>query len=186
MHNKKTTWISLKPFLYAVSFKRGFTPSSILPDVPRNYSNDFSGHVRTRVALAFSLNVPAVYVLSKIGIPVFYKKLLSCGFESLEKGDKFCGLGLALGSGGVTLLELVRGYSAFARKGILIREKKTSLISSIVDLLKVCFHPSIAREESEWSFKTKWTLKNSGKKRFLYFHPIDGSMFQIFLKRDGQ
>lgn len=133
---KRQPGSALKPFLYAVSFKRGFTPSSILPDVPtsfkegnklyvpRNYSNDFSGPVRIRVALASSLNVPAVYVLSKIGIPVLYEELLSCGFESLEKGDKFYGLGLALGSGEVTLLELVRGYSAFARKGILMKEKK--------------------------------------------------------------
>ncbi len=133
---KRQPGSALKPFLYAASFKRGFTLSSILPDVPtsfkegnklyvpRNYSNDFSGPVRLRVALASSLNVPAVYVLSKIGRPVLYKELLSCGFESLEKGDKFYGLGLALGSGEVTLLELVRGYSAFARKGVLIREKK--------------------------------------------------------------
>jgi penicillin-binding protein 1C len=133
---KRQPGSALKPFLYAVSFEKGFTPSTILPDiptsfkegnklyVPRNYSNDFSGPVRLRVALASSLNVPAVHVLSKIGRPLFYRKLLSFGFESLERGDKFYGLGLALGSGEVALLELVRAYSAFARKGILIREKK--------------------------------------------------------------
>jgi len=133
---KRQPGSALKPFLYAVSFEKGFTPSTILPDiptsfkegnklyVPRNYTYDFSGPVRLRVALASSLNVPAVYVLSKVGRPLFYKELLSCGFESLERGDRFYGLGLALGSGEVTLLELVRGYSAFARRGILMREKK--------------------------------------------------------------
>ncbi len=133
---KRQPGSALKPFLYATAFKRGFTPSSILPDIPtsfkegnklympRNYSNDFSGPVRARVALASSLNVPAVYILSKIGKPEFYSTLLSCGFGSLDRGDKFYGLGLALGSGEVTLLELVRGYSIFARRGVLIPEKK--------------------------------------------------------------
>ncbi len=133
---KRQPGSALKPFLYASAFQKGFTPSSILPDiptsfkeenkfyVPRNYSNDFSGPVRVRVALSSSLNVPAVHLLSKIGKSAFYSTLQSCGFESLNKGEKFYGLGLALGSGEVTLLELVRGYSIFARNGILIPEKK--------------------------------------------------------------
>lgn len=133
---KRQPGSTLKPFLYASAFERRYTPATILPDiptsfkdgnklyVPRNYSNDFSGPVRARVALASSLNVPAVYLLSRIGKPVFYLRLRSCGFESLDKGDNFYGLGLALGSGEVTLLELVRGYSIFARKGILLPEKK--------------------------------------------------------------
>lgn len=133
---KRQPGSALKPFLYASAFQKGFIPSSILPDVPtsfkegnkiyapRNYSNDFSGPVRVRVALASSLNVPAVYLLSKIGKTAFHSTLRSCGFESLDKGEKFYGLGLALGSGEVTLLELVRGYSIFARNGSLIPEKK--------------------------------------------------------------
>lgn len=133
---KRQPGSALKPFLYASAFQKGFTPSSILPDVPtsfkeglkiyvpRNYSNDFSGPVRARVALASSLNVPAVYLLSKIGKSAFYSTLQYCGFESLDKGEKFYGLGLALGSGEVTLLELVRGYSIFARNGFLLPERK--------------------------------------------------------------
>ncbi len=133
---KRQPGSALKPFLYAEAFGKGFDPSSILPDIPvkfreegrfyapRNYSNNYSGPVRARVALSSSLNVPAVYLLSKIGEFSFYSALRACGIESLNKGERFYGLGLALGSGEVTLYELVRAYSIFPRKGVLFPEKK--------------------------------------------------------------
>ncbi|MGQ9617337.1 MAG: penicillin-binding transpeptidase domain-containing protein [Candidatus Aminicenantia bacterium] len=133
---KRQPGSTLKPLLYAEAFRRGFNPASILPDIPpsfkegrklyapRNYSNNFSGSVRARIALASSLYVPAVYLLSKIGNNIFYSTLLSAGFKSLNKGEKFYGLGLVLGSGEVTLKELVRVYSIFANNGFLIPERK--------------------------------------------------------------
>ena len=73
---------SLKPFTYELALERGTIRSTtILPDVPAtyaipggklyqpaDYSGRFSGPVRVRYALANSLNVPAVHVLSELGV----------------------------------------------------------------------------------------------------------------------
>ena len=70
---------SMKPFLYALALEKGFSPSSVLSDIPmefgfeklyapQNFNNRFNGPVRLRVALASSLNVPAVFLLNEIGI----------------------------------------------------------------------------------------------------------------------
>lgn len=123
---------TLKPFLYELALERGFTASDILPDIPfefgtgelympSNFNNRFNGPVRLRVALASSLNVPAVYLLSRIGVANFCERLLSLGFESLEGRTDGLGLSLALGGAEVTLLELVNAYCAFAADGVLKR-----------------------------------------------------------------
>ncbi len=119
---------TLKPFLYALALERGFTASSVLPDiptdfggaevyVPSNYNNQFNGPVRLRQAIASSLNVPAVYVLERIGVQPFVDLLISNGFTSLEDQRGNIGLGLALGNAEVSLFELVQGYGIFLQNG---------------------------------------------------------------------
>ena len=118
---------SMKPFLYALALEHGFAPSSVLPDiplefgferlyVPQNFNNRFNGPVRLRVALASSLNVPAVYVLNELGMETYLQKLSHLHFDSLGGADP--GLGLALGNAEVTLFELTQGFSVFARDGV--------------------------------------------------------------------
>ena len=126
---------TLKPFTYGLAFERGITAATILEDKeihfrtpqgiyrPKNYDLKFHGPIRTRSALACSYNVPAVSVLHFIGSDLLYLRLKKLGFESLEKNPSFYGIGLTLGNGEVTLLELVRAYSAFARGGIYLEEK---------------------------------------------------------------
>lgn len=120
---------SMKPFLYALALERGFSPSSVLPDVPtefgferlyvpQNFNNRFNGPVRLRVALASSLNVPAVYLLNELGLQTYLEKLSDLHFDSLVTADP--GLGLALGNADVTLFELTQGFSVFARDGIFV------------------------------------------------------------------
>jgi penicillin-binding protein 1C len=120
---------SMKPFLYALALERGFTPASVLPDVPsefgfdqlyvpQNFNNRYNGPVRLRVALASSLNVPAVYLLNTLGMNAYTDKLRDLDFKSLEHSD--AGLGLALGNGAVTVFELVQAFSIFPRDGIFI------------------------------------------------------------------
>ena len=74
---------ALKPFTYALAFEEGFSPASVLPDVPssfptaeegivytpRNYDGRFRGPLLARVALAGSENVPAVALASQVGHP---------------------------------------------------------------------------------------------------------------------
>jgi penicillin-binding protein 1C len=123
---------TLKPFLYELALeKRTIRANTILPDVPTYYAipgaklysptnyNDrtFLGPVRVRIALANSLNIPAVRVLEKVGVPAFLDRLHELGFEHLTQPPEYYGLGLVLGSGEVSLFELARAYVTLARQG---------------------------------------------------------------------
>jgi len=121
---------ALKPFLYGLAFDRGYTPASVLPDIatvyqtstgpyaPRNYDRRFHGPVRAREALGSSFNLPAVELASRLGPAELLLTLQRAGFTSLDRDATHYGLGLALGNGDVTLLELANGYRAIAAGGI--------------------------------------------------------------------
>jgi penicillin-binding protein 1C len=126
---------TLKPFLYELAFERRVVrPTTILADVPTtyalpglrsyspsDYSERFAGPVRARIALADSLNVPAVRVLSDVGVPAFLERLRALGFRHLTKSADHYGLGLALGDGEVTLEELAGAYATLANGGRPVR-----------------------------------------------------------------
>ena len=117
---------SMKPFLYALALEKGYSPATILPDIPldfgfselyipQNFNNRFNGPIRFRIALASSLNVPAVYLLNQLGMETYLEKLRELHFESLE--NQTPGLGLALGNAEVSLFELVNAFSVFPKNG---------------------------------------------------------------------
>jgi penicillin-binding protein 1C len=125
---KRQPGSTLKPFLYSLALGNGFTAASVLPDiptdfggaevyVPANFNNQFNGPIRLRQALASSLNVPAVYMLQRIGVQPFTDLLIANGFHSLEGQRGSLGLGLALGNAEISLFELVRGYGLFLNEG---------------------------------------------------------------------
>jgi len=121
---------ALKPFLYGLAFDRGYTPASLLPDLatvyqtstgpyaPRNYDRRFHGPVRAREALGSSFNLPAVELANRLGVAQLLSTLQRAGFTSLERDAGHYGLGLALGNGDVTLLELANGYRSLANGGV--------------------------------------------------------------------
>lgn len=125
---------ALKPFTYALALERGMTPATIIDDKetqfitpegnyhPKNYDKKYHGSVRMRSALACSYNVPAVSILETLGPDLLFQRLKMLGFESLKNNPGFYGVGLTLGNGEVTLLELVRAFSAFARGGKFLEE----------------------------------------------------------------
>ena len=120
---------ALKPFVYGLAFDRGYTAASVLADIPktyptasgpyrpRNYDRRFRGPVRAREALASSYNVPAVELAARLGTGSVLHTLHLAGFESLRRDAEHYGLGLALGNGDVTLIELANGYRALANGG---------------------------------------------------------------------
>ena len=120
---------ALKPFLYGMALDRGYTAASVLPDIPksyptatgpyqpRNYDRRFRGPTRVREALASSYNVPAVELASALGAGTLLQTLRLAGFESLRRDAEYYGLGLSLGNGDVTLVELANGYRALANGG---------------------------------------------------------------------
>jgi penicillin-binding protein 1C len=121
---------ALKPFLYGLAFDRGFTPASILADIPhtyqtstgpyhpRNYDRRFHGPVRARTALGSSYNIPAIELAQQLGAGALLQTLHLAGFASLRESADYYGLGLALGNGDVSLLELANGYRAIANGGV--------------------------------------------------------------------
>ena len=122
---------ALKPFLYALALDNGWTAAQIIADAPfsestsgglhsyQNYSRRFYGAVALREALGNSLNIPALKTLQHVGTEPYLRTLAALGFEGLTNHPDFYGDGIALGSGAVTLLELVQAYGALANGGVL-------------------------------------------------------------------
>ncbi|BAY38874.1 penicillin-binding protein 1C [Nostoc sp. NIES-2111] len=122
---------TLKPFVYELALEKGLIrPNTILADIPTHYAipgaqlysptdytENFLGPVRVRIALANSLNVPAVRVLEKVGVQTFLERLHQLGFTHLNQTPEYYGLGLTLGSGEVSLWELAQAYLTIARQG---------------------------------------------------------------------
>ena len=125
---------AIKPVTYATAFAKGYSPSTMLLDVPtkfpgakegefyepKNYDGKFRGPVQLRFALGSSLNVPAVKLLSLVGLKDMMTTAYEMGLESLEPSSenmKRFGLSVTLGGGEVRLYDLVRAYSAFANGG---------------------------------------------------------------------
>lgn len=121
---------TLKPFLYALAFERKLiTPASKLDDSPleihagrglfrpQDYDGTFRGAVPAKVALASSINIPAVRVLALAGEEPFLEKLEASGISDLGTAE-FYGPSLALGTADVTLWELVNAYRTLANGGL--------------------------------------------------------------------
>jgi penicillin-binding protein 1C len=134
---------SIKPLTYAAAFEKGWTPSTLIWDVPTdfppsgdpsdtrppyqpvNYNGQFNGPVTVRTALANSLNIPAVKTLQYIGIyddsttpeaDGFINFAKRMGISTLTRDDY--GLSLTLGGGDVSLLELTSAFGVFANSGV--------------------------------------------------------------------
>lgn len=125
---------AIKPVTYAAAFAKGYAPSTMLLDVPtkfpggkegefyepKNYDGKFNGPIQLRFALGSSLNIPAVKLLSLVGLKDMLQTAYDMGFESLaptaENMSRF-GLSVTLGGGEVRLYDLVHAYSAFANGG---------------------------------------------------------------------
>jgi len=121
---------TLKPFLYALAFEnRSLTPASLIEDAPlsletgnglytpQNYEPQYQGWVSARMALAGSLNVPAVKTLVRLGPDTFLQRLHLLGFASLKEDGDWYGYSLALGSADVSVLMLANAYRTLANAG---------------------------------------------------------------------
>ena len=123
---------AFKPLIYAAALDKGMSPAEVLIDAPyigikegpeeedwkpKNYKEKFFGPTLFRTALAKSRNVITVKILKKIGVYYAIQYAKRMGIESPLSPD----LSLALGSSGVSLMELTRAYSVFANGGLLIK-----------------------------------------------------------------
>ena len=127
---KRQPGSTLKPFIYAATLERGWTAASLIVDAPfaeavnhgvhqyRNYSGRFYGPISLRRALANSLNIPAVKAAELVGTADLAVLLDKLGLHAASaEADRF-GIGIALGTAPVSLLELVQAYSVLANRGL--------------------------------------------------------------------
>jgi len=125
---------AFKPFVYATAFTKGYTPETMVFDLPTqfdtncqtnparcympvNYDDKYRGPVSLRSALAQSINIPAIKVLYLAGITDSLRLAKNMGIESLGNANQY-GLTLVLGGGEVSPLEMAGAYSVFATEGV--------------------------------------------------------------------
>ena len=118
----RSTGSVLKPFLFAALMNSGdLLPNTLVADVPtvingyspENFNRQYSGAVPASVALAHSLNIPAVRMLRQYGLQRFYNKLQKMNFKSVNKPANYYGLSLILGGAESSLWEITSAYAAF-------------------------------------------------------------------------
>jgi penicillin-binding protein 1C len=117
---------TLKPIIYGLAFEAGLAhPQMLIEDrpvrfgayVPKNFDQDWHGTVTVRMALAQSLNIPAVKVLDALGPGKLYGRLTQMGASPvLPKGAEPT-LAMALGGLGLRLSDLAMLYTALGRGG---------------------------------------------------------------------
>jgi len=131
---------AFKPVIYAAAIDKGYTPASVIIDSsivfedteqnftwkPRNYEEKFHGPTLLRDAIAKSRNVVTIKILKNIGIDYAIDYAGKLGITSNLSRD----LSIALGSSGISLLEIVKAYSVFANVGYLI---EPVFITRIID-----------------------------------------------------
>lgn len=135
---KRQPGSSIKPFVYATAFSKGYLPATILFDVqtqfspacaawdtssespcysPGNYNGKYVGPISMRNALAQSLNIPAVKTLYLAGVNDFLKLAADMGITTLNDPERY-GLTVVLGGGEVRLLDMTHAYGVFANRGV--------------------------------------------------------------------
>ena len=119
---------SFKPIVYVTAFAKGYSPDTMMFDlrtnfggnpayIPNNYDGKEHGPLTMRATLAGSLNIPAVKTLYLAGIPNVIDTARLLGYTTLTEPDKY-GLALALGAGGVTLLEHTNAFATLSQDGM--------------------------------------------------------------------
>ena len=133
---------TFKPFIYSAALEKGFTPATIIDDMPlsfdaketgglawepKNSDDQYEGPMSMRDALAKSKNMVSIQILDHIGVHYGQEYAMKFGFDAAKNPPY---LPLALGAGAVTPMQMAAAYAAFANGGFKI---KPYLISKITD-----------------------------------------------------
>jgi penicillin-binding protein 1A len=131
----RQTGSAFKPFIYTAAVEWGMTPESVVsgapitigPWQPHNYDGSLGcADLPLRMALAKSMNVPAVHLLQTVGIQTGAQMVRRFGI----KVPMAPYLPSALGATEVPLDQMVSAYSAFPNKGIRV---EPHLIRQVLD-----------------------------------------------------
>lgn len=169
---------TFKPLVYSLAFEKGYTPNTVLFDLPtqfstncavdnltmtdgcyspKNYDNKFRGPITMANALAQSINIPAIKTLYLVGIGNAISHAAKMGITSLTKGANYYGFSLVLGGGEVSLLELTNAYGAFANDGV---ANKYSAILKVEDSAGTTLEEYEQKEERVLSKNTARKIAN--------------------------
>ncbi len=165
---------AFKPFIYAEAFNplnpapwNAATPildvQTVFPAhdgqsyIPRNYDERENGIIPVRVALASSLNIPAVATLQKVGISNMLRLASRLGIRSLGDPDQY-DLSLALGGGEMSLLELTNAYAAFANGGFL--PAQTAIIEIRNADGSLLYQPATAPQAQIFDPRVAWLISD--------------------------
>ncbi len=121
---------AFKPFIYLAALKKGYDLDSVITDeaksysmglgrswTPKNYDGKYQGQITIRDAVAYSKNAAAVRLLEEVGVSAVKEDMKELGIEA----DIPNNLSIALGSANMTLLDLVKGFAAFANGGYRVK-----------------------------------------------------------------
>lgn len=125
---KRQPGSAFKPFIYSAAIESGYTPASIVYDIPLairdpdetkswypvNFDNKFLGPITLRKALALSRNLATARLGLDLGPRLIADYVHRLGIKSRILPVP----SIALGSPSVTLLEMVNAYATFANYGI--------------------------------------------------------------------
>ncbi len=109
---------TFKMIVYLAALRSGMTPDTLIEDTeitegpyrPKNSGDSYRGKITLRDAFAKSSNVAAVKLFQKLGSKAVIAAARDLGISSPLAADP----SLALGSSGVTLLELTSAYACIA------------------------------------------------------------------------
>ena len=115
---KRQPGSTFKLIVYLTALRAGMSPDSIVDDSPitlglyrpKNYSDRYRGKITLREAFAQSSNVVTVRLYNQLGYTAIARTAKELGIESPMSRDP----SMALGSSGMTLIELTAAYAAIA------------------------------------------------------------------------
>lgn len=154
---------TLKPIIFSLLLEKdNWSPGAIMWDVktdfpivgqrkpysPNDYDRKFFGPMTVREALGTSRNVTAVKALQMVGLDNTLKRLEDFGVTSLGTDTKNYGPSLAIGGGGIPLLQMTGTYTALANSG------KVSPAQTILEIRN-----SVGDVVKKYEPKTKEVLK---------------------------
>jgi penicillin-binding protein 1A len=133
---------SFKPFIYATAFSEGLSPGMPVMDgpfaiqmccglpayAPHNYDMSYHGLITYRYALQNSFNIPAVKLLTRVGVQSALNTAVKMGITTYNGIPNYT---MVLGTLGVHLLDEVSAYGVFANGGIHVPPHAVNLATDI-------------------------------------------------------
>lgn len=161
---------TFKLFVYLAALRRGMTPETMIEDqpvtigswTPRNSGGEYRGPITLREAFAISSNVAAVRLSEHVGRDNVIKAARDLGVTGKLTSEP----SLALGSSGVSLIEMTAAYAAIASGSYPVKPRalpeteQASWFSSLVT------GPSrLGRQVQPMMLDMLWQAANSGTGR---------------------